>query len=525
MSELWHIAAEHWMTFPVLVPLLGGFVTALVPREWIGVRRLVAFSALFATVAAAGVAVETAASGEITTYELSGWAAPFGIAIVVDRLNAALIATTSVLAVAALLYAIFRDDRRSDYFHFLFLVQVAGLNGAFLTGDLFNLFVFFEVLLIASYNLLVYGGGEGRTSAAIHYVVLNLTGSALFLMGVGVLYGLTGTLNMADLGIALGNLESHNAALARSGAMLLMVVFGLKSAVLPLYFWLPRAYGNATAPVAALFAIMTKVGIYAVIRTSTLVFGDGLGVTSHITGGWLLPLALVTLAFGVLGVAAARRLRTMVAYLVVVSVGTILAPVALGTVDGLAGALYYMIHSTFITGALFLVADLIASMRGGAEDALDEGPAIASPGWLSVVFFVAAIVVVGLPPTSGFVGKVLVLDAFVGHSEMAWAWTVVLGGSLLTIVALSLAGSRLFWRTEGETVEGPMERPGRATAPVALLALVAGWTAFAGPAHDYLRDAAEQVRDRRAYFDAVDPRDFDLSAVQNENAKNGDSHH
>lgn len=524
MTSLWDIVAEHWVTLPLVIPLLGGFVTAVAPRDWVGLRRSISTLVLFATVAASAIAVDVAASGQITTYELSGWAAPFGIVLVVDRLSAALMTTTSVLAVGAFLYAIFRDDQRNDHFHFLFLVQVAGLNGAFMTGDLFNLFVFFEVLLIASYNLLVYGGGDGRTKAGIHYVVLNLTGSALFLIGVGLLYGLTGTLNMADLGMALGNLDPQNAALARSGAMILMVVFAMKSALLPLYFWLPRAYGNATAPVAALFAIMTKVGVYAIIRTSTLVFGYGHGVTSHITGGWLLPLALVTLAFGVFGVAASRRLRTMVAYLVIVSVGTILAPVATatsGSPEPLAAALYYLIHSTFVTGALFLLADLIVSMRGEAEDALDEGPGIARPSWLAILFFAAAIVVIGLPPTSGFIGKVLVLESVVGHGSVVWIWAVVLGGSLLTLVALALAGSRLFWETEEASVEGPLEAPGRAMAPMLLLAVVAGWTAFAGPAHDYLRATGAQLLDRQAYFDAVDPQEFDPSEVEHK----GDSHH
>jgi len=524
VSGLWNVWTEHWVTLPLVLPLLGGFATTVVPRNWMGARRSFAMLVLFATCASSAVAVDVAATGQITTYEVSGWAAPFGIVLVVDRLSAALVTTTSVLAIAAFLYAIFRDDQRSDHFHFLFLVQLAGLNGAFLTGDLFNLFVFFEVLLIASYNLLVYGGGEGRTRAGIHYAVLNLTGSALFLVGVGVLYGLTGTLNMADLGVALGNLDPQNAALARSGAMVLMVVFGLKSALLPLYFWLPRAYGNATAPVAALFAIMTKVGIYAILRTSTLLFGYGHGVTSHITGGWLLPLALATLAFGVLGVAASRRLRTMVAYLVIVSVGTILAPIAAaasGRPEPIGAALYYLIHSTFVTGALFLLADVIVSMRGEAEDALDAGPGIASPSWLAVLFFAAAVVVVGLPPTSGFVGKVLVLESFVGHESVAWAWAVILGGSLLTLVALALAGSRLFWETEEESVDGPIEEPGRVMAPIVLLGVVAGWTIFAGPAHDYLRATGAQLLDRQSYFDAVDPQEFDPSEVEHHD----DSHH
>ncbi len=516
MTELWNSLQTHWITFPLLIPLLGAFVTPILGRRGIELRRVLSAVFLLATIAAGIYAVDRAATGHLFSYELSGWVPPFGIVLVVDRLSAALVTMTSVLALGAYLYAIFGDDERAEHFHFLFLVQIAGINGAFLTGDLFNLFVFFEILLIASYNLLVFGGGEERTRAGIHYVVLNLTSSALFLIGVGTLYGLTGTLNMADMAAKIAELPAADAAIARSGAMLLTLVFGIKAALLPLYFWLPRAYGNALAPVAALFAVMTKVGVYAIMRTSTLIFGDGAGVVSGLTDGWLVPLALVTTVAGALGIAAARRLQVLAAYLIVVSVGTILVPVALRTPEALAAAMYYLVHSTFISGALFLIVGLVADARGEAGDSLEEGPAIARPSWLGLLFFVAALVIVGLPPTSGFIGKLVVLAAAVGEPGVAWIFGVILASSLAGIVALALAGSRLFWETEAETADWPLERPSRAIAPLFLLAIVAGWTVFAGPAYQYAQQSAEQLLDREAYLEAIDPASFDPSDVEHD---------
>ena len=512
MSELWNTLVAHWPTWPLMIPLVGAFATPFLGRNSANLRRASATLFLFATVAAGVFAVDRAAAADaLYTYEVSSWSAPFGIVLVVDRLAATLVTMTSVLGLGGFLYAIFGDDELGEYFHALYLVQIAGLNGAFLTGDIFNLFVFFEILLIASYNLLVYGGGPKRTLAGIHYVVLNLIGSALFLMAVGLLYGLTGTLNMADMAVKLAELPAADAALARSAATLLTVVFAIKAALLPLYFWLPRAYGNATAPVAAIFAVMTKVGVYAILRTSTLLFGEGSGVVSGVTDGWLLPLALVTLLAGTLGVAAARRLQVLIAYLVIVSVGTILVPVALGTPEAIAAALYYLVHSTFIAGALFLICDLIADRRGEAADSLEEGPALDGSTGLALLFFTGALVVVGLPPTSGFLGKVMILESALGEAATGWIWATILASSLLVLVALAVAGSRLFWRTESGGLPEAIDRPGRIVAPLFLLAVIAGWTAFGGQAYDYLDRTARQILDTDTYVESVNPQSFDPS--------------
>lgn len=526
MNALWQILAKHWMTWPLLIPLIGAFVSPFFGRYRKGLQRIVSALFLLATVAASAYAVVQASAIEgWHVYRVGNWSPPFGIVLVVDRLSAAFVAMTSTLGLGAFLYAIWGDDRRDAYFHFLFLVQIAGLNGAFLTGDLFNLFVFFEILLIASYNLLVYGGGEKRIEAGIHYVVVNLVGSAFFLMSIGLLYGLTGTLNMADMAARVAALPGSQQALARAGATLLIIVFGVKSALLPLYFWLPRAYGNATAPVAALFSVMTKVGIYAILRTSTVLFGEGAGVVADITEGWLVPLALVTLAFGVFGVAAARRLRVMIAYLVIVSAGTILVPVGLSTADSIAAALYYIVHSTFITGALFLLADLVADARGEAGDALTEGPAVSQPAWLGLAFFAAAIVIAGLPPTSGFVGKLLILESALESGWTTWIWAIVLGGGLLTIVALVVAGARLFWHVDEGVAEGGVPTPQRAMAPLMFLGVIAAWTLLAGPARGYMEEAAEQLLDRKRYIQSIEPESFDPSEIDDKkDSKHGGGH-
>src|SRR5690606_2213561 len=233
-------------------------------------------------------------------YRLGDWPAPFGIVLVLDRLSALMLVLTAAVALFSLLHAVQGQDRAGPLYHPLFQLQLVGLNGAFLTGDLFNLFVFFEILLIASYCLLVHGSTAPRLRAGVHYVVLNLAGSSLFLIAVGTLYGVTGTLNMADMAQKVALLGAPDAALVRSAALLLLVVFALKAALVPLYFWLPAAYSAASAPVAALFAIMTKVGVYSIVRVYTLIFGSGGGVAAEVATPWLLPLALLTVVLGMI---------------------------------------------------------------------------------------------------------------------------------------------------------------------------------------------------------------------------------
>src|SRR5699024_1658048 len=271
---------NHMLLVPVLLPLICGALLMTTARSPIKQVRFISVSSIVLLLLSTCYLLFAANTGQIFVYALGNWSAPFGIALVLDRLSALLLVVTAVLAVFVILYAVRGDDQRGGYFHALIQFQLAGINGAFLTGDLFNLFVFFEILLIASYALLLHGLGAARLRAALHYVVLNLIGSSLFLIAAGVFYGVAGTLNMVDLARFVAQAEGDQLYLLEAAGALLMIVFGLKAAFFPLYFWLPRAYASATAPVAALFAIMTKIGLYAILRFSTLVFGAEAGAAS-----------------------------------------------------------------------------------------------------------------------------------------------------------------------------------------------------------------------------------------------------
>ena len=364
---------SHLIIAPILIPALAGMLLLLEVRERHRLRRITGLLACVALLAVSILLLRQAWEGGYTVYQLGNWQAPFGIVLVLDRLSALMVLLTAVLAFPALLYASCGDDRRGANFHGLFQFQLMGVNGAFLTGDLFNLFVFFEVLLIASYGLALHGRGPERVRAGLHYVVLNLVGSALFLIALGLIYGTTGTLNMADFAVKAQALTGSDATLLSVAVLLLWVVFGLKAALFPLYFWLPATYAGATAGVAALFAIMTKVGFYAILRVYALGFVAGPFAGLGQQALWWL--ALVTLLLACIGVLGARRLGVLVAYLVVMSVGTLVASLAYGALDAVAPALYYLVHSTLVCGALFLLNDLIARgpWRGGGPDAGGPG--------------------------------------------------------------------------------------------------------------------------------------------------------
>ncbi|HET8791232.1 MAG TPA: monovalent cation/H+ antiporter subunit D, partial [Modicisalibacter sp.] len=401
----------HLIVLPILVPLFTGLVLLLNRNGSATPRRIVGLTATTLLVLISAVLVAQSTDDIIRYYALGDWQPPFGIILVLDRLSAMMVMLTSILALGSLLFASAGGDEEGSNFQGLFQLQLVGINGAFLTGDLFNLFVFFEVLLIASYSLLMHGGGKARIHSCFHYVALNLAGSALFLIGVGVLYGALGTLNMADMAARVAELDGDRQALVQAGALLLLVVFGLKAAMLPLYFWLPRAYAAAPAPVAALFAIMTKVGIYSIIRVFTLIFGPQAGPLAGLAQPWVWWLSLATLALGGIGVLSARDLRTQVAYLIVLSVGTLLAGVGMNSVAANGALLFYLIHTTLVTGGLFLLADIISVQRGKAGARIVRGRAIHQIALLGSLFLLAAMTVAGVPPFSGAIGKALLLQA------------------------------------------------------------------------------------------------------------------
>ncbi|MCU0934969.1 MAG: monovalent cation/H+ antiporter subunit D [Gammaproteobacteria bacterium] len=496
---------SHLAVAPLLLPLFAGLVLLLGARWPLAWQRAIGLAASLALVPLAFSLLAAVADGSYQVYALGNWPAPFGIVLVADRLGALMVALTAVLALFALIHAARGTDSGRRHFQSLFQLQLFGLNGAFLTGDLFNLFVFFEVLLIASYTLLLYGGGAARTRAGLHYVVLNLVGSSLFLIAAGILYGVTGTLNMADLAVKVAAVAPEDAALVRAGGLLLLVVFALKAALLPLHLWLPAAYAGAAAPVAALFAIMTKVGVYAIVRVYTLVFGEGAGALAGLAEAWLWPLALATLAIGAFGALGSRSLRRLAAYLVVVSVGTLLAGVGLGTPAGLAASLFYLLHTTLVTAGLFLLADGVGRRRGTAGDALVPNAPFVAPLVPGVLFVVAAVAVAGLPPLSGFLGKLLLLQAGLAADRAPWLFAVVLGAGLLTLLAVSRAGSVLFWRRAQGVPPGAGAGGGAAALlPAAALILASPLlAALAAPVAALTQATAAQLADPAGYVAAV----------------------
>lgn len=532
----------HLPILPVVWPLVAGIVLLALRNAPLRLQRGLSLAAALALIPFAIALLQTASDGTHLVYALGNWVAPYGIVLVADRLAAWMLLTTSLLAVFALLYAIRAPsphpspqmgeeanagpkptyDTEGRHFHVLFQLQLFGLNGAFLTGDLFNLFVFFEILLLASYGLLLHGGGRLRVKAGLHYVVINLVGSTLFLFAVGTLYGVAGTLNMADLAVKLAATPPENLALVQAAGLLLFGVFALKAALLPLYLWLPAAYAHTSAPVAALFAIMTKVGAYSILRVYSLMFGDAAGPVANLLDAWLAPLALATLALGMLGVVASSALKQQAAYLVVASIGSLLLAFGLGGSDAVAAGLYYLPHSTFASAALFLLADAIGQARGPLADRFESGPAMPGARVLGGLFFVVAVAVAGMPPLSGFLGKFMLLKAALGSPLMPWVWSVVLASGLVGVIALARSGSLLFYRThsaydttrasirsEAEALEArdPASQTPPTTAalaPVAgLLLLVAGLVIWAGPLSDYASATAAQLLQPQQYIDAV----------------------
>jgi multicomponent K+:H+ antiporter subunit D len=504
----------HLPVLPVLLPL-GAAVLLLILGDGGGEAghegprlrraRVISLASILLGALLAWQLVIGAATGTLSVYRLGGWPAPFGIALVVDRLSALMLALTWTIALPVVWYATGGWDAHGRYFHAMVQFLLMGLSGAFVTGDLFNLFVFFEVLLISSYVLMLHGQGHDRFRNGLHYVVLNLVASALFLVGIAVIYAVTGTLNMADLALRVAQLAPAEATLLKAGALVLLVVFGLKAAVVPLYMWLPGAYAAASAPVAALFAIMTKVGVYSIIRVHGVIFGDAAGHASLAVAPWLLPVAVITAVLGVLGALAATSLTRLVGYLNISSVGIILMAVGLFSADALSAAIYYAVHSTLVVAALFLLVELVASQRGDAADHLQPAGPVGQPVLLGLMTLLAAASVTGLPPLPGFLGKVMILQSVQPGPAQIWIWTTVLGVGFLTLIGLARAGSILFWNLlpgqSASTASGASWRLTSATLGLLSTSLILA--AAASPLKRYTDAAARQLSDRDGYARAV----------------------
>ena len=480
--------------------------------------------------------------GTLGIYLPANWPTPFGIVLVLDRLSSAMLLLTSVMATAALIFAVARWDRIGVHFHPLFQIQLMGLNGAFLTGDLFNLFVFFEVLLAASYGLLLHGPGRQRVGAGLHYIAINLVASSFFLVGAAMLYGVTGTLNMADLAVRIPEVAAQDQAMLHAGVAILGMAFLTKAAVWPMGFWLVPAYSAAGAPVAALFSIMTKVGIYAILRLWSLGFSGEEG-TLRWGADWLVAGGLATVAFGLLGLLQARQLGRVTGFGVMVTSGTLLAAIGFNQPTVTGGALYYLLSSTMAAGAMFLLIELIDRSRllesefPNPDDAdpvpffldeiepprdtnLDEqqealtGRVIpASTAFLGFSFLACTLLLTGTPPLSGFIGKFMMLSGLLSTEEAgsalqepvstaAWVMlALVIAAGFAALVALSRTGIRMFWT--------PRDRPAAQLKvleclPIGLLLMLCLLISFrAEPLARYLQAAASELKDPHGYVQAV----------------------
>ncbi len=522
MNAVIQFWTAHSPIFSILIPAFTAFLLVLLGnpgatalshdwrQPW---RRGISYVSCVLGLSTALLYLISASTGHITVYNLGEWSAPFGIVLVLDQLSALMLVLTYSLASIILWFASSDWDARGRYFHAMFHLLLMGLCGAFLTGDLFNLFVFFEILLMASYVLLVHGQGKARFQLGIHYVTINLLASALFLIGLGMIYGSVGSLNMVDVARLIPLLEPDQHKLAVAGGLLLLVVFGIKAAMLPLGFWLPKTYAVATTPVAAMFTIMTKVGIYAILRINGTVFSDDL---SHaILVSCLLPLGLITSVYGVIGAIGAERLRRFVGFMILSSIGTLLIAISLFNTLAWAAALYYLVHSTLIGAVFYLVAGWITSQRGAFKDHFQVSPQMKQHKILSFVFLLIALIMAGLPPFSGFLGKVFILQATAGSPHQGLIIATLLIVSLLSILAFTRIGFILFWRAtkpkvnpesaEFKLYQGlPEQAPARNDTTVYLLLTgLVLYTVCAGPIQQYMFQTAAQIQKQDLYEHSI----------------------
>lgn len=519
-------AADHLIIAPILLPLVAGGLMLLLDGRNRALLAAISLVSAFGLLAIAVTLLTTAANGDLATsvrtYRLGDWPAQFGITLVADRLSTLMVLLTAILGCATLVFSLARWHKAGSYFHPLFQFLLMGLNGAFLTGDLFNLFVFFEVLLAASYGLALHGSGHARVRAGLHYIAINLAAALVFLIGVSLIYGSAGTLNMMDLAQRIPQLSGRERVLLEAGASILGVAFLVKAAMWPLGFWLPSTYSAASAPVAGLFSILTKVGLYAVLRVGSILTGAETDGSVLFAAGWLFAGGVATIFFASLGMLASQELSRLAGFSVLVSSGTVLAVIGANDAALIGPVLYYLAASTLTIGALFLLIELIERGRAPADDilavtmeayGLDEAEetseehevGVAVPAILAglgIAFIACAMLLAGVPPLAGFIGKVGILVGALsprlttpggGIPFESWVLLVaLLLSGFVTIVAMVRAGIRSFWASIER--EAPLVRVVELAPIAALLLLCAAMTVQAGPTMRLMQATAESLR-------------------------------
>ncbi len=542
LDRLLETTMPHLVAVPILLPMLTAALMLLLGEQRrhtksvltvvSGLIGLLVALALLRWVNAPGTG---GGEGSIGVYLPGNWRAPFGIVLVADRLSTLMVALTGVVAFAVSIYSTSRWDRAGVHFHPLLQLQLMGLNGAFLTGDLFNLFVFFEVMLAASYGLLLHGSGRLRVQAGLHYIAINLAASSLFLVGAALLYGVTGTLNMADLGMRIAQLAPADRGLVHAAAAILATAFFAKAGAWPLNFWLVPAYSAAVSPVSAVFALLTKLGLYTVLRLWTLLFAPDTGDSAQFGQDVLVAVGLATLFASALGIVGTQRLSHLAGYSVLISAGTLLTAVGLGQPAVWAGALYYLLNSTLAVSAFFLLIDMVERWRNAgasvaphesagnapflSEDlkVLDDvnlddeqqalyGRAIpAGIAFLGLGFAGCTLLLAGLPPLAGFVGKFAMLSGLLDTPHVtpaSWGFfALLLVSGFLSLVALSRAGIRHFWTRPASAM--PALRALEVLPVAVLLAACVALSIEAGPVMRHASATAQGLLSPDAYRSAV----------------------
>jgi multicomponent Na+:H+ antiporter subunit D len=477
----------------VAAPLVGAALSVTAARR-LAWQRAIGLVTV-AVVAAASVALLASVdAGGTAVVEIGSWPAPVGIVLVADRLSAVLLAVSAVMLLAVLVYAIAQVEAEADawFFHPVYLTLTAGTAIAFLTGDVFNLFVGFEITLVSSYVLLSLRAGKHEVRAGMTYVVINLLASALFLTGVAFLYASTGTVNMADLS---GRVADLPPAVTAGLATLFLVVFGIKAAIFPLFSWLPDSYPAAPTPVAAIFAgLLTKIGVYAIVRSQTIVFPQD-GPSSLV-----LFLAGATMLVGVLGAIAQSDIKRLLSFHIVSQIGYMVMGLGFLTVAGVAATIVFMVHQIVVKAGLFLVGGLVEVEAGTGRLERLGGMLHRRPG-VAVLFLVLALSLAGIPPLSGFVGKLALVQAgLAADRNLVVAVSLVV--SLFTLFSMLKIWAGAFWGDEGKVDPRPIPRGMLAsTAAVAGFSLVVALAA--GPLWDLATMAAEDLVDPSSYVMAV----------------------
>jgi multicomponent Na+:H+ antiporter subunit D len=487
----------NFIILPILIPLLTAILLIFFAKK-VNIQRTISIISTFITIGISLILVQTVKRDGIQTLDVSNWEAPFGITLVSDMFSALLVLTTGIIAFVCILYSFRSIGKKREHYYYYSIIQflIVGVNGAFTTGDIFNLFVFFEVMLMSSYVLIVLGGTKVQLRESIKYILVNVISSALFVITVAYLYSVVGSLNMAHISVRIA--EVGQPGILTVIAVLFLIVFGLKGAIFPLFFWLPGSYYAPPAPVMALFgALLTKVGVYSIMRTYTLFFYHDLGFTHQLLG----ILAIITIVFGLIGAIGYWDIKKIIIYNIIVAVGVILFGVSTMNEDALTGSVFYLVHDMIIKASLFLMVGIIVAVSGTSDLRRIRGLIKQYPG-LAWTFFIATLALAGVPPLSGFVGKLLIIKG--GFTEGSYIGAgVVLFSSLLVLFSVMKIFIHGFWGLPQTYKEEPKTVRFLLISPVILVVLACFYGLGSEFIYPYISQASDTLTNPIIYIEAV----------------------